>query len=50
METSISNDWLPVYKALASPVRLKIIQLLAKKSSKYYFTGYSIRHQRNYYC
>lgn len=31
METSISNDWLPVYKALASPVRLKIIQLLAKK-------------------
>jgi predicted transcriptional regulator len=32
METTISNDWLPVYKALASPVRLQIIQLLAKKA------------------
>ena len=32
METTISNDWLSVYKALASPVRLQIIQLLAKKA------------------
>lgn len=32
MEITISNDWLPVYKALASPVRLQIIQLLAKKA------------------
>lgn len=32
METTISNDWLPVYKALVSPVRLQIIQLLAKKA------------------
>ena len=32
METSISNDWLPVYKALANPMRLQIIQLLARKA------------------
>lgn len=32
METSISNDWLPVYKALANPIRLQIIQLLARKA------------------
>ena len=32
METSISNDWLPVYKALANPNRLQIIQLLARKA------------------
>ncbi len=32
MKTDISEKWLPVYEALASSVRLKIIQLLSKKS------------------
>ena len=31
METTISQDYLDVYKALASPVRLEIIQLLSKE-------------------
>lgn len=31
MQTDISEKWLPVYEALASEVRLKIIRLLAKK-------------------
>lgn len=31
METTISKDYLPVYKALASPVRLRLIQLLSKE-------------------
>lgn len=31
METMISVDYLDVYKALASPVRLKLIKLLSKK-------------------
>ena len=31
METTISQDYLDVYKALASPVRLQIIQILSKE-------------------
>ena len=31
METTISQDYLDVYKALASPVRLEIIQILSKE-------------------
>ena len=34
METNISLTDLAVYKALASPVRLRIIQLLAQRSQK----------------
>lgn len=31
METTISKDYLGVYKALSSPIRLKIIQILSQK-------------------
>lgn len=45
METSISNDWLPVYKALANPIRLQIIQLLARKGPKHFRAGCSAGRQ-----